>query len=236
MKQRAFLREGALPVAAPALLAEQPVHRPEDLKAHVLLHTATREKDWEDWLALAQCSSYPGWRVAVRTPAIHFAGGDRRHGVALGLSVLAAADLAAGRLAPVLPRGPRLRLAPYCYVLAPHAPEVARQFAAWLNRRAVNQQERRPHGTQHGEMGCTAPAGACCCAVRLQRATRQDDASIRDRATTILKNSEKMPPPQCNSLLHRRELSIARRINPTRTNRSLVSPKPGRTRRPHRRC
>jgi DNA-binding transcriptional LysR family regulator len=58
---RAFLREGALPVASPALLAECPVHRPEDLNVHVLLHTATRRRDWEDWLALARCSELHPW-------------------------------------------------------------------------------------------------------------------------------------------------------------------------------
>lgn len=135
MKPCAFLREGALPVAAPALLAERPVHRAEDLSAHVLLHTATREKDWEDWLALAQCSDLrPAGELQFEHQQFTLQAALDGMGIALGLSVLAAADLAAGRLAPVLPNGPRLRLAPYCYVLAPYAPAVARQFAAWLEQ------------------------------------------------------------------------------------------------------
>jgi DNA-binding transcriptional LysR family regulator len=59
-------------------------------------------------------------------------------GVALALSVLAAADLAAGRLAAILPRGPRLRLKPYCYIVAADAPQGARQFADWLQREGAN--------------------------------------------------------------------------------------------------
>jgi len=135
MKPRAFLREGALPVAAPSLLAERPVHRPEDLNAHVLLHTATREQDWEDWLARAGCPALrPAGQLRFEHQQFTLQAAIDGMGVALGLSVLAAADLAAGRLAPVLPNGPRLRLAPYCYVLSPHAPGVARQFATWLEQ------------------------------------------------------------------------------------------------------
>jgi LysR family glycine cleavage system transcriptional activator len=135
MRPRAFLREGALPVASPALLAERPVHRPEDLNSHVLLHTATREKDWEDWLALARCSELrPAGELRFEHQQFTLQAAIDGMGVALGLSVLAAADLAARRLAPALPGGPRLRLAPYCYVLSPHAPGVARQFALSLEQ------------------------------------------------------------------------------------------------------
>ena len=45
--------KGALPVAALALLEVHPVRRAEDLAGHVLLHTATREKNWADWLVPA---------------------------------------------------------------------------------------------------------------------------------------------------------------------------------------
>lgn len=39
-------------VALP-LLAVHPVRRAEDLAGHVLLHTATREKNWANWLVRA---------------------------------------------------------------------------------------------------------------------------------------------------------------------------------------
>lgn len=133
MPPRPFLRESAFPVAAPALLAARPVRRAEDLAGHVLLHTATRERDWAAWLAHA---GVPGLRHAGELRFEHqqfvLQAALDGLGVALGLSALVEADLAAGRLAPALPRGPRLRLAPMCYALAPDAPDAARRFTAWL--------------------------------------------------------------------------------------------------------
>ena len=138
-RPRAFLREGALPVASPVLLAERPVRRAEDLNAHVLLHTATRQKDWEDWLALAHCSELrPAGELWFEHQQFTLQAAIDGMGVALGLSVLAAADLADGRLAPALTSGPHLQLAPYCYVLSPHAPGVARQFALWLEEEGAS--------------------------------------------------------------------------------------------------
>lgn len=159
MRRRAFLREGALPVAAPALLAERPISGPGDLAAHVLLQTATREKDWQDWLRRASC---PGLRPAGELWFEHqqftLQAAIDGMGIALGLSVLAAADLAAGRLAPVFPRGPRLRLAPYCYGLPVDATPAARQFALWLDEEGEppidgggNGSGRRPGGKWWGK-------------------------------------------------------------------------------------
>lgn len=135
MQPCAFLREGAFPVAAPALLAELPIHRPEDLARHVLLQTATREKDWQDWLARAGLAGLsPAGELWFEHQQFTLQAAIDGMGVALGLSVLAAADLGAGRLAPALPGGPQLRLAPYCYGLSPVAGGGARQFAAWLEQ------------------------------------------------------------------------------------------------------
>jgi LysR family glycine cleavage system transcriptional activator len=132
---RAFLQEEAFPVAAPALLAERPVSRTEDLAGHVMLQTATREKDWEDWLMRAGCPTLrPAGELWFEHQQFTLQAAMDGMGVALGLSVLAASDLAAGRLALAFPRGPRLRLAPYCYALTADAPESARQFAAWLQQ------------------------------------------------------------------------------------------------------
>jgi LysR family transcriptional regulator, glycine cleavage system transcriptional activator len=142
---RAFLREGALPVASPALLAECPVRRPEDLNAHVLLHTATRGKDWEDWLALARCSElHPAGELWFEHQQFTLQAAIDGMGVAMGLLVLASADLAGGRLASALPDGPQLRLAPYCYVLSPHAPAVAKQFALWLEQEGASARASGP--------------------------------------------------------------------------------------------
>lgn len=133
MQVRPFLRERAVPVAAPALLASLPVHRAEDLAAHTVLHTATRDTDWTAWLARA---GVPGLRPAgeLRFEHLQFAlqAASDGLGVALGPLALVAADLAAGRLDRVLPRGPGLALEPYCYGIPADAGAPARAFAGWL--------------------------------------------------------------------------------------------------------
>lgn len=135
MPARPFLRESALPVAAPALLAAHPVRRAEDLAGHVLLHTATRGKDWADWFARAGVPDLrPAGELRFEHQQFVLQAALDGLGVALGLSALVGGDLAAGRLAPALPRGPRLRLAPMCYALAPGAPAAARRFASWLEK------------------------------------------------------------------------------------------------------
>jgi len=134
MRVRPFLRERAVPVAAPALLAGLPVRQAEDLAGHTLLHTATRDADWTTWLASA---GVPGLRPAaeLRFEHLQFAlqAALDGMGVALGPSELVAADLAAGRLARVLPRGPGLVLEPYCYGIPADAAPPSHLFANWLD-------------------------------------------------------------------------------------------------------
>ena len=133
MRARPFLRERAVPVAAPALLTRLPVHRAGDLAGHTLLHTATRDADWTAWLARA---GVPGLRPAgeLRFEHLQFAlqAASDGLGVALGPLAMVATDLAAGRLVRVLPRGPGLALEPHCYGVLPGAGLPARAFAGWL--------------------------------------------------------------------------------------------------------
>jgi LysR family transcriptional regulator, glycine cleavage system transcriptional activator len=48
-----FMGEALLPLASPALIANCPLHRPEDLNHHTLLHSATRRRAWMRWLDVA---------------------------------------------------------------------------------------------------------------------------------------------------------------------------------------
>jgi len=143
MEVRPFLRERAIPVAAPALLARLPICRTEDLAGHTLLHTATRDADWTAWLARA---GVPGLRstAELRFEHLQFAlqAALDGMGVALGPSELVAADLAAGRLARVLPHGPELALEPYCYGLLADAGPSARAFATWLEATSASPASR----------------------------------------------------------------------------------------------
>ena len=51
--RRAFLPERRMPVCSPALLARSPLHQPEDLRNHILLHSATLDQVWPQWLTAA---------------------------------------------------------------------------------------------------------------------------------------------------------------------------------------
>ncbi|GAB4346896.1 MAG: transcriptional regulator GcvA [Gammaproteobacteria bacterium] len=100
-----LFREEVFPVCSPKLQAgEHPIHHPEDLKWHTLLHMEAIFAgegwiDWENWLKAAGVTDIDprrGPRFSLLSMAIEAA--IEGQGVALGRSVLVADDLAAGRL------------------------------------------------------------------------------------------------------------------------------------------
>ena len=101
---------------------------------HRLVRTLTRGKDWAAWMARA---GVPGLRPAaeLRFEHLQFAlqAALDGLGIALGPAALVAADLAAGRLARALPRGPGLALEPYCYAVPAEAGPAAQALAGWLD-------------------------------------------------------------------------------------------------------
>ncbi|MBN8899564.1 MAG: LysR family transcriptional regulator, partial [Rhodospirillales bacterium] len=133
---RPFLAERRLPVCSPALLARYPLHVPDDLRQHTLLHTLSLPRLWTDWLDAA---GVPGLMPAAALTLDHFyltlqAALDGI-GVAMGPTALVADDLAAQRLvAPFA--APRLPARRYCaYVPERHvAREPGAAFLAWLER------------------------------------------------------------------------------------------------------
>ncbi len=49
-----FLKRSALiPVCTPGLLAKHPIHTPEDITYHTLLHVNRRPEEWRDWFEAA---------------------------------------------------------------------------------------------------------------------------------------------------------------------------------------
>ncbi len=49
-----FLKRSALiPVCTPGLLAKHPIHTPEDITHHTLLHVSKRPEEWRDWFNAA---------------------------------------------------------------------------------------------------------------------------------------------------------------------------------------
>jgi LysR family transcriptional regulator, glycine cleavage system transcriptional activator len=130
-----LMAEHIFPVCSPELVNTGPLHKPEDLAHHTLLHTTVSREDWQLWLTAAglpaSIATRRGMTFDQGFMAIQAA--MEGLGVALGRFHLVEADIAAGRLvAPfdtVLPQD-----AGY-YVVAPEAtadtPKIAR-FRDWL--------------------------------------------------------------------------------------------------------
>jgi len=94
-------KEELVPVCAPALAAT--IRTPQDLGAATLLHVANVTEDWDSWCALADVH-LENPRRGLRFDTIHMAleAAAQGLGVAIGRLPLIAADVAAGRLVPVL--------------------------------------------------------------------------------------------------------------------------------------
>lgn len=126
-----LLNEDIFPVCCPSLLPT--LATPADLKKHTLLHD-DYIVTWGDWLALAGVDGLDATRGLHFTDSSHtIQAAMEGHGVALARQVLAADDLAAGRLAR--PFGVSLSgLYAYYFVAPAHyfqRPKV-KAFREWL--------------------------------------------------------------------------------------------------------
>lgn len=129
---RPFIEDEAYVVAAPSLLARQPVTTPRALTRCVWLSSKTRADDWPAWQA------HLGLRRLRPARQIQF---DHLHfvlqaavdglGVALAPHSLIGNDLSDARLVCPLP-AMRLPLTPYCYGVTPRAGPAVDAFVAWL--------------------------------------------------------------------------------------------------------
>lgn len=141
-----LLSVSAVPLCAPDLCrGERALRRAEDLRHHPLLHDDTSyagRLDWAAWLAAAGVDGIDVSR-GLRFNHVSLALGAalEGQGVVLSLRPLAAADLAAGRLA--IPFGPSLPLDNAYYVVtaneAPRQP-ASSAFRDWLLAEAKNEQ------------------------------------------------------------------------------------------------
>jgi LysR family transcriptional regulator, glycine cleavage system transcriptional activator len=137
-------RNEVFPACSPRLLeAGPPLRVPDDLRHHALIHDQTVERDplvptWSMWLKAAGVKGIPA------APGLSFSAGHLAldaaiagRGVVLALSTIAAADLAAGRLARLFSLALPDVFA-YYIATAPGAldrPKV-RQFRDWLRQEA----------------------------------------------------------------------------------------------------
>lgn len=126
-----LLNEDIFPVCCPSLLPT--LKTPADLKRHTLLHD-DYIVTWADWLALAGADGIDVARGPRFTDsALTLQAAMEGHGVALARQVLAADDLAAGRLARPFDAALTGRYA-YYFVAPPHyfqRPKV-KAFREWL--------------------------------------------------------------------------------------------------------
>ena len=129
-----MLRETLFPVCAPGLATPgRPLAEPGDLAHHTLLHDE-RPEDWRLWLELAgqsEVDPVPGPDFSDSGLALQAAAEGQ--GVALARSVLAARDLAAGRLIKPFPMAAKSASA--YYLVAPEgrlAVPGVRRFRDWL--------------------------------------------------------------------------------------------------------
>jgi LysR family transcriptional regulator, glycine cleavage system transcriptional activator len=100
-----LLTNEVVPVCAPALLeSSRPLRAPQDLRQHTLLHddTSTSDGAYPNWAMWLRAAGVEGVDPS-RGPRFDYSGlvldaATAGHGVALALSTIVAADIAAGRL------------------------------------------------------------------------------------------------------------------------------------------
>lgn len=147
-----LLTEYQLPLCSPARLkGPRPLNKPEDLKYHVLLHDATRQP-WKDWLNMvgvkdvnADQGPIFSHTTLVLQAAIH------GQGVALGHSVLAQPEIAAGRL--VCPFPERLISEDAYYLVSDeHQADLGKiaAFREWILARAAREQQEMNEAVKGG--------------------------------------------------------------------------------------
>jgi len=147
LRTELLLTNEVVPVCAPALLhGPRPLRTPQDLRHHTLLHDDTATSDgaypnWAMWLRAAGLEDLDASRgLRFDYPGLVLEAAAAGRGVALALSTVAAADLAARRLVrPFAVSVP----APFAYyVVCPQAtaerPKVA-AFRRWLHAEAARE-------------------------------------------------------------------------------------------------
>ena len=131
-----LMADEAFPVCSPALLdGKRPLHIPEDLRDHVLLHTTTNSDDWRQWLTAAglpsDVSKLPGITFDLILMTVQAA--IDGIGVAMGRTSYVQDDIAKGRL--VVPFNIALPADAGFYLVSPEGaaePPKLKAFRQWL--------------------------------------------------------------------------------------------------------
>jgi LysR family glycine cleavage system transcriptional activator len=135
-----LLDEELYPVCSPRLRdGRRPLRRPDDLRAHTLLH-AESDADWRAWLDAVGAREVPLRGPVFTDSSLLVQAAVAGQGVALGRSVLVHDELVAGRLVRLFPRLQRRWPAARAYYVASptsraRRPEV-HAFLDWLQAEA----------------------------------------------------------------------------------------------------
>jgi LysR family glycine cleavage system transcriptional activator len=148
LEVKRLFSETVIPVAAPSLLAEQPLNVPADLAHHILLHDGSPDlddscPDWSMWLAARGLKAIDGMRGSrFNQSSLVIEAAVNGRGVALAKRTLAAADLEAGRLVAPLQIATAVDFA--YYLVHPKAkgrlPQV-KAFVSWIEAEALAHEE-----------------------------------------------------------------------------------------------
>ncbi|SUX29437.1 LysR substrate-binding domain-containing protein [Chromobacterium vaccinii] len=144
LRLECICREKLIPVCSPSLLAgKHPLHVPDDLRHHTLLHPWRDQNTWKRWLTLAGVSGVnpeSGVTFDALEYALHAAVAGM--GVTLAQASMVTQDLDSGRL--VIPFDTVLETEWAYYLVYPHElaelPKV-RAFRDWLVHTVANSEE-----------------------------------------------------------------------------------------------
>ena len=135
LRAHLLFREELFPVCSPALAdGPRPLRRPDDLRAHTLIHAMTDIDDWRHWLRAAGVADIDPMRgLKFDSGPLALEAAISGAGIAIGNRAMVAEDLAAGRL--VEPFEVELPTESAYYFVAPEASadqsKIAR-FRDWL--------------------------------------------------------------------------------------------------------
>jgi LysR family transcriptional regulator, glycine cleavage system transcriptional activator len=98
-RSQVLMKDWQLPACSPDLLRSRPVNSVEDLRRHVLLHSATTRSAWPQWLAAAGHPDLPPLRhVELEHVHLQLQAAVDGLGIAIASKPLIERDIAAGRL------------------------------------------------------------------------------------------------------------------------------------------
>jgi LysR family glycine cleavage system transcriptional activator len=150
-----------VPLCSPTLVeGKHPLRKPADLVHHTLLHDVTPSEDlprWEAWLAAAGVAAVPARKgTHFNSVQLVLQAAMEGQGVALGIDVLAAEDVSAGRL--VVPFDVRISVDSAYYLVTLEETAKLSRVAAFRRWILCEAETFREQFSEPGSVGGTPAA------------------------------------------------------------------------------